>query len=1354
VFDTLVSQVHRFGGSVMGFAGDAITCWFAGDKGPAATACALAMQQAMTKDFNAMTTPAGTVISLGMKAAVAAGPVRRFVVGDPTVQTIDVLAGATLDRMAAAEHHANRGEVLVAPEVVAAVGHALTVREVREDAATGCRFAVVAGLAHPANDAPWPPLPVHALTTETIRPWLLRPVYQRLTGRQDQFLAEIRPAVALFVRFGGIDFDSDEQAGPKLDAYIRWVQGILARYDGFLLQLTVGDKGCYYYASFGAPVTRGDDAASAVAAALEIQQQPAALSFVGPVQIGLSQGRMRTGAYGGSARSTYGVLGDEVNMAARLMQLAWPGQILVAQRLATTVAGVYQTKELGLMTVKGKAEPLAVAQILGRRRQTARKPVSLFSASLVGRQAELDQLSLLLTTAEVGDGQLLRIVGPAGIGKSHLTAAFAQQALTEGWRVVLGACQSIGREIPYHPWRQIFRAMFNLQEEPDADPASGALAARHVAQLELALREINPDWLVRLPLLGDLLNLPIPDNPTTAAFDAQLRREALASLVVDLLLHWARSQPLVILLEDVHWLDEASVGLAGALARVINQAAVVLAVVHRPPLDVTQPILPELDSLPNRRRLDLAELSPEGVAAVVASRLQGQPSALLLSLVQRQAQGNPFYVEELLDALRELGHLVRQPDAGAGSWEAPQGFAAEAGTGWDLSGQMIVELQRANCLSRAARGQVVLNPEASLSAANLGLPDSIHGLVLARLDRLSEQHRLTLKVASVIGRTFQFRLLQRAYPLDIDEETLLQQVADFEGREFVRLEAPLPNLVHIFKHNITREVTYDTMLETQQRELHRGVAEALEALEPESIEQLAYHYNRARVRAKAVNYLDQAARRAQREYANETALTYYEQALAWEDRWVWRKGQVESLHVLCHRQQQLETLERLASMPETPAFDLAFLRGQYFEAIADYPQAQNAIEEALVVAQVSLDGRAEMRCLSQLGLVARRQGDYQAARRWYNLALATFDEHENISGPPVHTVAQILSGLGIVHRQLGDFAQAGSFYGRALAVSRDKGNLWDEAEALDNLGTLAYHRRDFGSSIPYHRQALEIRRAIGNRTGEGVSLLNLAQVLRDAGDYGKALNYFDLALDIHRNTGNRWEEINVCIDLGILEQELGRLDEARQFLAQGLQVAREIGDEAGEAYLLVNLGLVLIDAGQPAESVRELTRGLKIARQQNDVRLVSSYLNYLGMAHVQAGNLAGALSSAQEALDIRQRLNLPLAAVDTLATLARLHLLQNEREQALDYAEQVLAILDSCGGEGPEFPQRDSFICYQIFSATHQANRARTALQLARDLVMDRANKIADPALRHSFLEQVSVNREIMAAVAPSPPAG
>ena len=508
---------------------------------------------------------------------------------------------------------------------------------------------------------------------------------------------------------------------------------------------------------------------------------------------------------------------------------------------------------------------------------------------------------------------------------------------------------------------------------------------------------------------------------------------------------------------------------------------------------------------------------------------------------------------------------------------------------------------------------------------------------------------------------------------------------------------------------------------------------------------LAYHFYQGDARDKALLYLDKAARKTQQEYANETALNYYNQALGLEERWAWRQGQVEVLHILGRRDQERASLEQLEAHPTAPIFETAYLWGGYYEVIGDYPQAQVAVERALAASQQQRDLLNEVRSLSQLGLIARRQGDYERAKTWCNQALDLFQNQKIFSDGEAQALAQTIDRLGTVYRQQGDFDQAQLCYEGALILSRQSSNRQHEAEILNNLGVTTYYRRDFAQALVFHQQALTIRQVIGDRAGEGISLYNLSMVTRDSGDYSQTQEYLSNALAIQQATGNRWEEVNVWNELGILYQELGDLDAAQTCLWQGLLVAEDIGDEEGQVYLLSNLGLVIRDQGELATAEEILSEGLSLTQTLNNEHQASFFLSYLSTVSLEAGQIEQAVERAQAALDLRNHLDLRLRTTDDLATLAAAHLAAADLAQALDYAHQTLTILQECGGEGPEFPQRDYLIAYRVLTAAGQIDEAQLALKSAYDLVMVRADKIIDPILRRSFLENVAVNQEIVA---------
>ncbi|GIK43899.1 MAG: adenylate/guanylate cyclase domain-containing protein [Chloroflexota bacterium] len=896
VYDALIAEVERHGGSVIFFSGDAITCWFAGkveggrrkdeDDSPFtlhsssfwAVVCALEMQRAM-QSFAALSTPSGAVVSLAIKVAITAGPVRRFLVGDPQLQLLDVLAGQTLDRMARIERLAQKGETLVGEEVAAHLGDSLQIAEWRSELEAEAKAeaepkisaAVITGLVLQSSNLPTfqsspPPLPsTPPLTEAQTRPWLLAPAYERLKAGGGHFLAELRTAIALFLSFQGIDYDHDDTAGEKLDAYIRWVQHILARYEGNILQLTIGDKGSYLYISFGAPVAHGDDASRAVAVALELRTPPPELNFISQTQIGLSQGRMRAGAYGSQTRRTYGVLGSEANIAARLMSRAKPGQVLISKHVAEAAAKNYQFTYLETTPVKGRTEPIPVFEVAGRRSKPPTGPLlpelnqppythlfdssdpkpaatsALTPAPMIGRNVERRLLAGQVQALARGDsGGTILIEGEAGIGKSRLVADLLEQAHRQSLTCLFGGGDAIEQSTPYHAWRPIFRQLFKL----DAQPDTNTIARRsHV----LALLPDVPELLRLAPLLNSVLPLGLQENDLTRQMSGQTRADNTRNLLLTLLQQATTQSPTLIILEDAHWLDSASWVLARLVSQRVQQ--VLLVVVARPLADPLPAEYSQLLQGAGVQRLKLEALSPEETVALVCQRLSAKSLPEPVSvLIRAKAEGHPFFSEELAYALRDAG------------------------------------------LIRLVGGECQLASETN-AFSELSLPDTVEEVITSRIDHLNPSQQLILKVASVIGRTFPVELLRDIHPIEADKPQLPTQLTILAHLDITRLDTPEPHLAYTFKHAITREVAYNLMLFDQRRELHRTVAEWFERTYTGDLlpfySLLAHHwsqaigsrFNGASVN-KAIDYLEKAGEQALRSYANQEAVRFLGQAVS------------------------------------------------------------------------------------------------------------------------------------------------------------------------------------------------------------------------------------------------------------------------------------------------------------------------------------------------------------------------------------------------------------------------------------------------------------------------------------------
>lgn len=835
LFTALITQVHNYGGSVTGFSGDAITCWFDQSHHPnsnaagRAIAAALAMQAAM-RSFAAITTPAGATFALGIKVAIVAGMVRRFVIGDPAIQRLESLTGATMNRLGLAEQQARLGEVVVGAEIVAQFASQLTLKEWRP-LPNGERFAVITHLAAVVTPSPWPVLP--PLPPTMAQPWLLPPVFQRLQAGHSGFLAELRPVVAFFLKFSGIDYDGDAAAGSKLHGYIAWVQTVLARFEGYLLHVTMGDKGSYFNAAFGALQAHEDDPVRAIAAALALQAMPPELHFIADVQIGIGQDLSFVGAYGSAERRTYGILGNEVNIAARLMSAAQPGEILVTPRIAALVQEHFSVEPGQPVAIKGVTEPLVPAVVRARQSSAFANRLQPDPTHIVGRAEEQRLLTARLQALNQGAAGCVIIEGEAGIGKSRLIEALLNQAQTQHVPYLVGAGQAIENATPYYAWRPIFRSLLGIEHFAHAAEAQQQLLTNWAG---------HPERLIRLPLLNVVTGLYFPDNQFTSQLTGNVRADNTRQLLVEILNEDVRSgSGLLLVLDDAHWLDSASWALARAVS---EQAAAILLVVTLRPL--ASPVPDEyayLRALPTTQLLSLTALPPAEITTLICQRLgvTALPPAVE-ELLRSKAEGHPFFSEELIYALRDAGLL------------------------------------------RVVAGQCELTVAADVWQ-NLEFPDTIQAVITSRIDRLPPNQQLLLKVASVIGRVFAVRTLYEVHPIPTAQDELLHHLHSTAQMDLTTLATAEPELAYLFRHIITQEVTYQLLLYTQRQDLHRAVATWYERTYQDLAPYyptLAHHWEQVGELEQALAYLDKAGQQAYNLSANREALYFFSRAVQLE----------------------------------------------------------------------------------------------------------------------------------------------------------------------------------------------------------------------------------------------------------------------------------------------------------------------------------------------------------------------------------------------------------------------------------------------------------------------------------------
>ncbi len=1338
VYDALITEVERFGGSVLTFAGDAITCWFDAADDPVAESAIRAVQAALAMQA-AMQGAGGGLAPLALKVSVASGPARRFTVGDEAIHTLDVLAGATVARVAMADALARPGDILLDPATAEAVRASVLERREHE---AGFSYAVVdpawrgPAAATVTRDAPRevatpPPLP----PAERLRPWVLPFVFEREISGQGLFVTDLRPVVALFLRFGGLGDEFDDEAVLRLDHWIRGAQRILQTHGGVLLELTMGDKGSYLYAAFGAAQAHEDDARRALRAALALRDLFDAGSIAGSIDagasIGLASGTLRVGGYGGRTRQSFGAQGDAVNAAARLMMLARPGEILTSGRVRGALAHEFTLQARAPIALKGKAEPMPVFALQGLQRPRAiRLQESEFVLPMVGRGAAVEVLERELDRVPAGRGAVVTAVAEAGIGKSRLLSEGIHLALQRGFVGFGDATVSDGVRTLYRPWKGVWAALLNL------DPAQSArVQARAV---ETAMARLAGAHAEAWPLLGAVLGLDLPDTAFTRALAPKDRKALLEALLVEALRAAAADAAqdgagVLLVLEDLHGADPLSLDLLGALVHAIDALPVLMLLSRRPPeggAEADKAPLPARSAAATppevttrMLRIDLAALDPAQAQQLIRAKLAAQfperagavPPALIERIVER-AQGNPLYIEELLNHLHDRG----------------------------------------------------LDPQRIDTMEALDWPTSLHSLVLSRIDRLSVPQQLALKVASVIGRTFCLADLLACHPAAVDRDALHADLLALVHLGLTTEAADTSAPAFLFRHRLTLEVAYDSIAHASRVRLHALVAQHLEdraadttaALAPT----LAHHWARAERPDKAWPHKRRAAEQAAASYANEEALACLTQVLAWlpADALTERVDTLlrrESIHDLLgrhdDRRSDLAELDALAGRFDDAVEAarlracLALRRAQLEFDVGNYAAAA-AVAQASVdrqpggTGQDTVDPTHEFEALLMLARATFAAGQAEQARAPLDRALALARRHGQ-----ARSESLALAQLGLVQWQAGRYDAAEALLRDALPGLRDSGDLRRELDVLNNLGVVAKARARFAQAVTHYEQAQAIARRIGDRSGEAMLLNNMASASLAAGDFHRAAVDSEQAARIWAALHEPSQRGAALCNRAEAHRELGQYAAAQTVGEQALAMLRASGVQRLEATVLENLGRVAAAVGDGGRAMQALNQALAIARDNGVRAIEASTLLDLGRLHTSAGEFARARDALHAAGRLMAELGDPLGALEVQAARADLAL----RDSALPAPGRATAARDELApllprllapgaGEGA-LPMQLYLVGWRVLVACGD-DGAAALLACARAELRERAARIPDPAVRRDYL-RVAEHRALLA---------
>jgi class 3 adenylate cyclase/tetratricopeptide (TPR) repeat protein len=1031
------------------------------------------------------------------------------------------------------------------------------------------------------------------------------------------------------------------------------------RYEGTVTQF----RGDGVMALFGAPIAHEDAARRAVAAALAMQR--ALTDYAAEVRsrfgvelrfrVGLNTGPVVVGAISDALVMDYTAIGDTVNLAARMEEIAEPGAVFLTTATERAARDFIQCESLGALAVKGKAAPVIVFRALRERPDRTRLDAAAGRglSPFVGREPELAVLRGYLDQARQGHGQVVFVTGDAGIGKSRLLLEL-RRSMDESLGWLEGHCSAIGRGSAYLPIIDIVKRSAGVEEGDDD--------ARIIARVEAATAAWDEAARATVPYLKYLLSVD-PGDARVAAMDPRERRAGIFDALRALLLQESRRRPLVIAIEDLHWVDELSEEALAALLDVIATAPVLLIVTSRPGH------VHRLGERTYVSRLALGQLRPEDSRALTGHLLHSDalPDDLERPILEK-AEGNPFFIEEVTRSLVE-GEMVRRVNGGY-------------------------------ALARPIE--------------QIRVPDTIQEVILARIDRLAEEARRAMQLASVIGREFTVRLLDRIADTRARLDDLLSEL---KALELIYEKAYYPELAYMFKHALTHDVAYATLLLERRKALHRLVGAAIEELFAdrlaEQYETLAHHYFEGEDWPKALDYLVKAGDKAAAAYANDAALEFYARALA-----------------VC---------DRLGPSTLPTATAVAHKRGFLVFNIG-YPQrAIPEFDRMVSLARALGDRHDEGMALAFRGLSEVWAHEFETAEATLRAALARAGEEFD----DVRLNASLFLSTCIFAVRPTSESEQLMRVAEELAVRLD--DPLAKAEVAHGRGLLHNWDGRFDNALAVMDRGREPTRVINQPFWNAANAFVEALILGGKGEYDRSFALIHMTIANCDRVGEvLWRARGLNI-IGWLYAELENHEQALEWNTRSLEAALGIDslDPEIENNARINLGDNLIALGRADEAEAHFQRVERVVSNPRPQERWAIWIYPQHLFHsygelwLARGDLDKALAYADECLDLATSTGRRKNIVKARRLRGRVFLARGE----LDAAEHELLTALDLAREVGNPPQLWKTYAAQgeLRAAQGRAEDARAAYGEALAVIDGVAAGLTDTGLRQTFLGSAQV---------------
>jgi len=964
-----------------------------------------------------------------------------------------------------------------------------------------------------------------------------------------------------------------EEARKILDPVLERMMEAVHQYEGTVNQV-MGDG---IMALFGAPLAHEDHAVRACYAALRMQEAIYRLTeelrrsqgIEVQARVGMNSGEVVVRSIGSDLHMDYTAVGQTTHLAARMEQLAAPGKIRLTAETLRLAEGFIEVKPLGPVPVKGLAEPIEVYELISAKsvRSRLQPAVARGLSRFVGRDTEIEQLLRALQQAGAGSGQVLAVVGEAGVGKSRLFHEFAQSQRTHGWLILEAASFSYGKATTFLPVIELLKRYFRIHDLDNQREIKEKITGK-LLTLDRGLEPVIPEFL-------SLLEVPV-DDPKWNVLDPLQRRLRTLDGIKRLLLRESQVQPLLLIFEDLHWVDGETQSFLDALIESLPKVRLFLLVNYRPEYQ---------HSWANRTYYSQMRLDPlqPGSAGELLSALLGNDPAfesLKETLIGRTG-GNPLFLEESVRMLVETRVLVGE--------------------------------RGAYRLAKAVEA--------------IQIPATVQTILVARIDRLPPEEKSLLQCAAVIGKDVPYALLKEISGMP--EEGLRRGLSHLQTAEFLYETRLFPDLEYTFKHALTYEVAYGSLLQERRCTLHAAIFEAIERLHHdrlvEHFERLAHHALRAEVWDKALTYLRQASAKAIARSAHREAVTYLESALT----------------ALTHLP---ESRER-----SLLAVDLRFELRTALIQPAELKRILQVLLEAEGVAKALNDPRRLGQASAFLCASFYYSGQVDQAVEYGERALAQGEDLQDIG-----LQLQVNWLLGMIYIARTDYHRAVSYLGRSIALI--EGQLHRELfgfsslPAVNSRGFRAWGWAELGKfseATTDAEDAVRIAEELGNPLSLSLAYWTVGMVHLAKGDLPEAMRPLENALKICRDANLQLWFPYVGRFAGWAYTRSGRVSEAVALLEQAIEQERLKNRMSHHALTIIALGEAYLRAGRTKEAIERAGNALELARERQEPGHQAYALHLLAEIafHPEPPELDKAENYYRQVLDLAEKLGMrPLLA--------------------------------------------------------------------------------------------------------------